>query len=298
MLRPPENQVAGHRAVEGQLGPFVDGAGLFYKPLQGDDRGAHEVAFYSSFSSDPRVPPHVRAFFPGFHGTQILPASDGSGPHPHLVLDDLAAGLRCPSVLDLKIGARTWCPSAPVDYFHKCLKKDSDSTSVALGFRVSGVRIHHGGDAGFWQPDRDVIRRFTAKDVRRTLRLFVSSNPASDSDPPDCVFASTVYGGSNGVLAQLLELKAWFEDQTVFHFYSASVLVMYETEEVEAGRAGGGVRVKLVDFAHVMEGNGVIDHNFLGGLCSLIKFISEILTDPDECLAEPKKKPLSFENGS
>ncbi|XP_010942325.1 inositol polyphosphate multikinase IPK2 [Elaeis guineensis] len=298
MLRPPEHQVAGHRAAEGQVGPLVDGAGLFYKPLQGDDRGAHEVAFYSSFSSDPRVPPHVRAFFPGFHGTQLLPASDGSGPHPHLVLDDLAAGLRCPSVIDLKIGARTWYPSAPDDYFHKCLKKDRDSTSLALGFRVSGVRIHQGGDAGLWQPDRDAIRRFTAKDVRRTLRQFGSSNPASDSDPPDCAFASMVYGGSNGILAQLLELKAWFEDQTLFHFYSASVLMMYETKVVEAGRAGGGIRVRLVDFAHVMEGNGVIDHNFLGGLCSLIKFISEILTDPDECLAKPKKAQLNFEDGS
>ncbi|XP_026665408.2 inositol polyphosphate multikinase beta-like [Phoenix dactylifera] len=296
MLSAPEHQVAGHRAAEGQLGPLVDGAGLFYKPLQGDDRGAHEAAFYSSFSSDPRVPPHVRAFFPGFHGTQLLPASDGSGPHPHLVLDDLAVGLRRPSLIDLKIGARTWYPSASDEYFRKCLKKDRDSTSLALGFRVSGVRIHQGGDAGFWQPDRDAIRRFTAKDVRRTLRQFVSSNPSSDADPPDCAFASTVYGGSNGVLAQLLELKAWFEDQTLFHFYSASVLVMYEMEEVEAGRAGGEVRVKLVDFAHVMEGNGIIDHNFLGGLCSLIKFISEILTDPDECLVEPKKAHLSFEN--
>ena len=37
-----------------------------------------------------------------------------------------------------------------------------------------------------------------------------------------------------------------------------------------------------MDFAHVEEGNGVIDHNFLGGLCSLIKFISEVLTDPAE----------------
>ncbi|KAG1370255.1 inositol polyphosphate multikinase beta [Cocos nucifera] len=298
MLRPPDHQVAGHRAAEGQLGPLVDGAGLFYKPLQGDDRGAHEAAFYSSFSSDPRVPPHVRAFFPGFHGTQLLPASDGSGHHPYLVLDDLASGLRHPSLIDIKIGGRTWYPSAPDDYFHKCLKKDRDTTSLALGFRISGARIHQGGDAGFWRPDRDAVRRFTAKDVRRTLRQFVSSNPASHPGPPDCAFASAVYGRSDGVLAQLLELKAWFEDQTLFHFYAASVLVMYEREEVEGRRAGGGVRVKLVDFAHVMEANGVIDHNFLGGLCSLIKFISEILTDPDECLAEPNKAQLSFENAS
>ena len=40
--------------------------------------------------------------------------------------------------------------------------------------------------------------------------------------------------------------------------------------------------VKLVDFAHVAEGNGVIDHNFLGGLCSLIKFISDIVVETPE----------------
>lgn len=41
-------------------------------------------------------------------------------------------------------------------------------------------------------------------------------------------------------------------------------------------------QVKIIDFAHVTEGKGVIDHNFLGGLCSLIKFISEVLGDCEE----------------
>lgn len=110
---------------------------------------------------------------------------------------------------------------------------------------------------------------------RLVLRRFVSS----DLDPPDCSHASVVYGGSAGILAQLLELKSWFEDQTMFHFYSCSILMLYEkqlTVEKKTSRS----QVKLVDFAHVVEGKGVIDHSFLGGLCSLIKFISEILTCP------------------
>ncbi|KAI5329185.1 hypothetical protein L3X38_028582 [Prunus dulcis] len=48
---------------------------------------------------------------------------------------------------------------------------------------------------------------------------------------PDCSFASTVYGGPAGILAQLLELKSWSEEQTIFHFYSCSVLMVYEKEE-------------------------------------------------------------------
>lgn len=130
--------------------------------------------------------------------------------------------------------------------------------------------MHH--ESGRWKPDRDEARKYTVIDVRLVLRQFVSKNP--DDIHPDCAMASSVYGGSNGVLAQLLELKSWFEDQTLFHFYSTSVLISYE-------KGGNAARVKMVDFAHVMEGEGIIDHNFLGGLCSLIKFVSEILTDPE-----------------
>lgn len=110
---------------------------------------------------------------------------------------------------------------------------------------------------------------------RLVLRKFVSS----DLDPPDCSLASVVYGGSAGILAQLLELKSWFEDQTMFHFYSCSILMLYE-KQLPVEKKTFRSQVKLVDFAHIVEGKGVIDHNFLGGLCSLIKFISEILTCP------------------
>lgn len=280
MLKAPEHQVAGHQARNGQLGPLVDGSGLFYKPLQSDDRGTTELAFYTSFSSEPRIPTHIRSFFPVFHGTQLLHGSDGSGLHPHLVLDDLLAGLRLPSVIDLKIGARTWFPSAPDDYFRKCIAKDRETTSALLGFRISGLQIND-ADRGFWRPSRGEVRNYNVKEVCRVLRRFVSSDPARDSEP-DRAFASAIYGGSGGVLSQLLDLKAWFEDQTLFHFCSASVLIAYEKDGSEDGEGPSRARVRLIDFAHVQEGDGVIDHNFLGGLCSLIKFISDIIQDADE----------------
>ncbi|VVA36685.1 PREDICTED: inositol, partial [Prunus dulcis] len=132
MLKVPDHQVAGHQAGDGKLGPLTDDSGHFYKPLQNDGRGSHELAFYTSFSSATRIPDHIR----------------------------------------------------------------------------------------------------NIKDTRLALRKFVSSNPSTDSDiKPDCSFASTVYGGPAGILAQLLELKSWSEEQTIFHFYSCSVLMVYEKEE-------------------------------------------------------------------
>jgi 1D-myo-inositol-tetrakisphosphate 5-kinase/inositol-polyphosphate multikinase len=276
MLKVPDHQVAGHQACDGMIGPLVDDSGNFYKPLQSDERGSAEVAFYTSFSSNNKIPNHIRKFFPIFHGTQLIEASDGSGLHPHLVLQDVVSSYLNPSIMDIKIGSRTWYPEASDEYIQKCFKKDRESTSLALGFRISGLQVHGNKESGFWKPDKKLIQNFTAKDVRLVLRKFVSSNTSADSGmDPDCSFASTVYGGSAGILAQLLELKEWFEDQTIFRFYSCSVLLVYDKESVSKGRSSR-VEVKLVDFAHVVEGKGIIDHNFLGGLCSFIKFISEI----------------------
>ncbi|KAM4113501.1 hypothetical protein ACJW30_04G000200 [Castanea mollissima] len=292
MLKVPNNQVAGHQAGDGKLGPLVDDSGHFCKPLQSDDRGSKEVFFYTSFSSNTNIPNHIRRFFPTFHGTQLIEASNGSGKQPHLVLQDIFCGRLNPSIMDIKIGSRTWDPEASEDYIQKCFMKDTKRSSLALGFRIDGLQIYESEGSGFWKPDRQLIHEFTADDVRLVLRKFVSSNSSAGVDP-DCTFASTVYGGSGGILAQLLELKEWFEHQTIFHFYSCSVLMVCEKESV-VKEMSSGAEVKLVDFAHVVEGKGIIDHNFLGGLCSLIKFISEILTCSDvhtakASLQDPRK---------
>ncbi|KAJ4824266.1 Inositol polyphosphate multikinase alpha [Turnera subulata] len=281
MLKVPEHQVAGHQAHNGQLGPLIDDSGRFYKPLQDGKRGSKELAFYESFSSNPQIPDHIRRYFPAFYGTQLVEASDGSGLRSHLVLEDLVSKLIHPSIMDIKIGSRTWYPQASEDYIQRCLKKDRETSSLSLGFRVSGLQVYAGKEAEFWKPDRKLAQKLGADEVRLVLRKFVSSNPSADPDSnPDGSFTSSVYGGSGGILAQLMELKAWFEDQTTYHFNSCSVLLVYEKEKVLKGDSG--VEVKLIDFAHVLEGGGVIDHNFLGGLCSLINFITELLPKEDE----------------
>ena len=218
MLKVPNHQVAGHQAGDGKLGPLVDDSGNFYKPLQSDDRGSKEVFFYTSFSSNTNIPNHIRRFFPTFHGTQLIEASNGSGKQPHLVLQDIFSGRLNPSIIDIKIGSRTWYPQASEDYIQKCFMKDTKRSSLALGFRIDGLQIYESEGSGFWKPDRKLIHKFTAEDVRLVLRRFISSNSFAGVDP-DCTFASTIYGGSGGILAQLLELKEWFEHQTILHFY-------------------------------------------------------------------------------
>uniref|UniRef100_A0A803PNE4 Inositol polyphosphate multikinase n=1 Tax=Cannabis sativa TaxID=3483 RepID=A0A803PNE4_CANSA len=275
MFQIPDHQVAGHKASKGIIGPLIDNSGRFYKPLQSNNRGSKEESFYKKFSSNTEIPNHIRKFFPTYYGTQHIEASDGSGQHPHLVLEDIVSVRTNPSLMDIKMGSRTWYPTASQAYIVKCFKKDSESTSPNLGFRISGFRVYGNEDSGYWKPERNNVAGFDTNDVRIALRKFVSSNSNDLDGESDCAFVQNVYGGPNGVLAQLLMLKKWFEDQTLFHFYSCSVLMVYE--KIKPNEDRSCVTIKLIDFAHVVDGQGVIDHNFLGGLCSLIKFVSEIL---------------------
>ncbi|CAN8256948.1 unnamed protein product [Cochlearia groenlandica] len=279
-LKAPEHQVAGHIAKDGKPGPLVDDKGLFFKPFQGGSRGEHEVKFYESFTANTKVPDHIRRYFPAYHGTQEIEDSDGEAM---IVLENLLFEYKKPSVMDIKMGSRTWYPEASEEYIQKCLKKDILSTSVTSGFRISGFEVYDHEKMGFWKPDRKLLNKIDVEGVRLALKKFVSSNTLSEtSSKPDSAFSSSVYGGTNGILNQLLEIKTWFESQTFYHFNSCSILMVYENESVGDGGDARAARVKLVDFAHVLDGNGVIDHNFLGGLCSFINFVRDIVQRPDD----------------
>ncbi|XP_059073078.1 inositol polyphosphate multikinase alpha-like isoform X1 [Cryptomeria japonica] len=292
LLCPPINQVAGHYAEGGNIGPLIDKAGRFYKPLQNNQRGQHEVEFYEKFWADQTIPPIVQDLFPRFYGTRSVQASDETGMCEYAVIEDLTYHFHHPSVIDIKMGSRTWYPGATEEYIKKCLDKDGQSTSALLGFRLSGLQVYEIATKATWKPGKEWCNALSTEEVRLALKRFVSTNPFSETDP-DGSLASFVYGEPGGVLSQLLELKSWFEEQTCFHFSSASILLIYEGDSKSTiqNSPRSGVSVKLVDFAHVINGQNIIDHNFLGGLCSLIKVISQTTADLGKKL--PEEPPLT-----
>lgn len=76
----------------------------------------------------------------------------------------------------------------------------------------------------------------------------------------------SVYGGPYVAITQLHNLKAWFENQKLYHCFSTSISIVYE-----------GGELKLLDFAHVLYDQDAIDENFLVGLNALIKMLSNIV---------------------
>ena len=78
-----------------------------------------------------------------------------------------------------------------------------------------------------------------------------------------------------------------FAKQCKYHFYSTSLLFVYEGDillEDEKGRdvsACALISPKswMIDFAHVVYGNGFVDNNFIEGLDSVIEALTLVLKE-------------------
>ena len=89
-------------------------------------------------------------------------------------------------------------------------------------------------------------------------------------------------------IRKLAQIKDFFSKQTTYHFYSSSIVVTYEAnleELIENNRENKQqsllvdelVRVKMIDFAHVLGDRRCIDHNYLFGLEKLFSYLCRLL---------------------
>lgn len=179
-----------------------------------------------------------------------------------LELEDLARWYRHPCIMDIKVGYRTWYSHADPDYIDRCRRKDASTTQAALGFKICGMQVYRHARGGYWRASKRWCKTLPEVVVDKALMSFAHNEHGLR--PAD------VYGGPSGAVAQLRALEAWFEVQEEFHFYSASLLILYEGDA--QGAEGANVRVRLVDFAHTFHmgegdhGEGGVDDNFLGGM--------------------------------
>ncbi|CAI7738539.1 unnamed protein product [Closterium sp. NIES-53] len=229
-------------------------------------------------------------------------------------MEDLTRNYTKPCIMDIKMGRKTWYEGAPQKYIDKCLVKDATTTSGTLGYRVAGMQVHDSSTGAMWRADRKWCQNLTNQQMPAVFRLFFSLTPTADAPAVDAIAAATGSGdstaaatgtaagamggaagaagvslsaeakermkgilcGDGGLLAQLQILRNWFAQQTSFHFFSASILLIYEAntgehegaEAKEEGKeAGSGPAhppsLRLVDFAHAIDAQGKVDENFL-----------------------------------
>ena len=162
-----------------------------------------------------------------------------------LELEDLARWYQHPCIMDIKVGYKTWYPHAAPDYIERCRKKDAATTQAALGFKICGMQVYRHTRGGYWRASKRWCKTLSEVMVNKALTSFAHNEQGLR--PAD------VYGGPQGAVAQLQALASWFELQSEFHLYSASLLILYEGDA--RGPEEANVRVRLVDFAHTFQTN-------------------------------------------
>lgn len=84
------------------------------------------------------------------------------------------------------------------------------------------------------------------------------------------------------ILFQLVKVQDWWRSQRVYHMYSSSILLTYDAQALDPNfqysHLNRCVRVLLIDFAHVVPANGILDLNYLYGLDNFIETF-KVVTD-------------------
>lgn len=192
-----------------------------------------------------------------------------------LELEDVAQSYKRPSIIDIKVGFKTWYPGSDERYIAKCQAKDAATTQSKLGFKICGMQVFRHLQRGFWRASKRWCKGMSEDAVNKALLRF--ANNEAGLTPKD------IYGGPRGAIAQLAGLADWFAHQREFCFYSSSVLIIYEGAASSADAAA--VSIRLVDFAHTFPSNGQPDENFTAGARALLQALTAVLSmDAHDCL--------------
>jgi len=228
--------------------------GHLLKPVQTGVRGASELCLYNTvFAMDGRVVDNdetlsqLASFMPSYYGSQALPIADSMCLF--LQLDDIAARFIQPSIIDIKIGAQTYDPIASADKI--AIERRKYPSAIELGFRFLGMMVHQ--QHTVIARDKHWGKTVLPEHVNNAIAEYLSgtSHPLAVVDE---------------FLQRLRSIANWFERQRRFHFYSSSLLLIYESDE----KRGPKIDVRMIDFSHVFN-DTTLDTNYMFGITNLIK---------------------------
>ncbi|MCJ1417794.1 hypothetical protein MMC32_004139 [Xylographa parallela] len=240
--------IAFDHVAAGHDGILSDVSGeILAKPCQQD-----EIDFYESTRTHPDfayyIPIHCGTLSLGQshdvpEAAAVFPsATAAAAPQPWvpsnggkintdcaIVLENVAAGLRKPNILDVKLGARLWADDAPPAKRQKFDALSEITTSKPLGFRIAGMKtwigakaagLSPGGPDGYKVYDRHYGRALTPETVREGFENYFFIDSASITKK----FARRVIKRFLGDLRGLQEVLEKEESR----MYSASLLFVYE----------------------------------------------------------------------
>ncbi len=249
---PSEDEDEDDRQVAGHAGTliFCDDGTLLKKV------GDEEVAFYSSLEKHSSLSP----FLPQFHGIEYIEGETW------VHLQDLTAGMLKPSILDIKMGSKTYNRSTAAEKVERCKQKDQASTTASLGLRLSGMKKFDRQEEEYLKMGRDECKSLDEEGLVEALKGFFHDGVSLRQE---LVL---------DVLKRVQEIKFWFSQNEKLRFTASSLLLVYDSS-----LCSGEARAvcSMIDMAHVeeiVESDGESrDEGYLLGLGHLQEYLEGLL---------------------
>ncbi|XP_042863656.1 inositol polyphosphate multikinase beta-like isoform X2 [Penaeus japonicus] len=220
---------------------------------------------------------------PMFYG--CVDVDEDGKKKPHLVLEDLAAGMSLPCITDLKVGYTNYYPCKE----QKKKKTAPRASQKELGFCLTGMRVFD-PETGKLVVNLQAVESkcLTTKEVLEKLSVF-----CQHKHPQSQIICSNI-------ISNLKEIHKWFSKQRSYIVRTSSVLLAYDASlmtktlhlspaalsdpqvasdsdkdsDQNERKEAFKVKVKMIDFAHVLNAFGEKDDNYLSSLESLIDIFS------------------------
>lgn len=209
----------------------------------------------------------LHLIMPAFYGVYARAGTDLS----YAIIEDMDRGFAAPCRCDIKLGTRQWDCCASDEFRIKLIRKNEESISGTMGFRLVSMTLAHRGRVCI-DTSKSQNCYLTREQFETCMRAFL----------PGCALMSVIRQVQNAANV----FRQFQSANKGFRVYSGSLLITYDGDNMSQDP-----RVALIDFAHAhIDINNVggdssdpaFDDGVVFGLENLLGILRSFVPDPDD----------------